>query len=182
MAALHFHELNEAQKRQLIDAEMLFDALDKAESEALRHRGSMFWREQDGNRYLIALSANSRQRSLGAASPANEQKYERFMTRKADVEARVKSLRQKVDECRRMNKALRVGLRVQDLLDAKIFREKLELALREKNGVLAKVYNRLPLDGDEIAEQYLAMVVDKTCWYSTIHPLRMGAIIGSRGP
>jgi len=54
--------------------------------------------------------------------------------------------------------ALRVGLRVQDLLDPKIFREKLELALREKNGVLAKVYNRLPLDADEIATQYLAMV------------------------
>ena len=48
------------------------------------------------------------------------------------------------------DKALRVGLRVQDLLDPKIFREKLDLALREKNGVLAKVYNRLPLDADEI--------------------------------
>jgi adenylosuccinate synthase len=56
------------------------------------------------------------------------------------------------------DKALRVGLRVQDLLDPKIFREKLDLALREKNGVLAKVYNRLPLDADEIAVQYLAMV------------------------
>ena len=56
------------------------------------------------------------------------------------------------------DKALRVGLRVQDLLDAKIFRQKLDLALREKNGVLAKVYNRLPLDADEICEQYLAMV------------------------
>ena len=56
------------------------------------------------------------------------------------------------------DKALRVGLRVQDLLDAKIFRQKLELALREKNGVLAKVYNRLPLDADEICERYLAMV------------------------
>jgi len=56
------------------------------------------------------------------------------------------------------DKALRVGLRVQDLLDPKIFREKLDLALREKNGVLAKVYNRLPLDGEEIAERYLAMV------------------------
>jgi adenylosuccinate synthase len=56
------------------------------------------------------------------------------------------------------DKALRVGLRVQDLLDPKIFREKLDLALREKNGVLAKVYNRLPLDADQIAAQYLAMV------------------------
>jgi geranylgeranyl diphosphate synthase, type II len=28
---------------------------------------------------------------------------------------------------------------------------------------------------------YLAMVQDKTCWYTTIHPLRIGALVGSRG-
>ena len=39
---------------------------------------------------------------------------------------------------------------MQDLLDPKIFREKLDLVLREKNGTLAKVYNRLPFDADEI--------------------------------
>jgi len=55
------------------------------------------------------------------------------------------------------DKALRVGLRVQDLLDPKIFRQKLELALREKNGVLAKVYNRLPSSADAICKEYLGM-------------------------
>jgi adenylosuccinate synthase len=55
------------------------------------------------------------------------------------------------------DKAARVGLRVQDLLDQKIFRQKLDLALKEKNAVLSKVYNRLPLDGGEIAEGYLQM-------------------------
>src|SRR5205823_7616334 len=55
------------------------------------------------------------------------------------------------------DKALRVGLRVQDLLDPKIFREKLDLALREKNGVLAKVYNRLPLDSGAICDEYLSL-------------------------
>ncbi len=53
------------------------------------------------------------------------------------------------------DKAGRVGLRVQDLLDPKIFREKLEVALKEKNLILAKVYNRLPLSADEIADHYL---------------------------
>ncbi len=53
------------------------------------------------------------------------------------------------------DKATRVGLRVQDLSDAKIFRQKLEVALKEKNGVLAKVYNRLPLSADEICDRYL---------------------------
>ena len=53
------------------------------------------------------------------------------------------------------DKAARVGLRVQDLLDPKIFRQKLEVALREKNAVLAKVYNQLPLSADDIAAEYL---------------------------
>ncbi|MGH8982224.1 MAG: adenylosuccinate synthetase, partial [Acidimicrobiales bacterium] len=44
------------------------------------------------------------------------------------------------------DKSARVGIRVQDLLDPKIFREKLDVALKEKNQVLAKVYNRLALD------------------------------------
>ena len=53
------------------------------------------------------------------------------------------------------DKALRVGLRVQDLLDPKIFRQKLDQVLKEKNAVLTRVFNRLPLDGDEIADRYL---------------------------
>ncbi len=55
------------------------------------------------------------------------------------------------------DKAARVGLRVQDLFDPKIFREKLDLVLREKNGVLAKVYNRLPVDADALARDYLGL-------------------------
>ncbi len=53
------------------------------------------------------------------------------------------------------DKAARVGLRVQDLLDPKIFRQKLDVVLKEKNAVLAMVYNRLPLSADEIAARYL---------------------------
>jgi adenylosuccinate synthase len=53
------------------------------------------------------------------------------------------------------DKAARVGLRVQDLLDPKIFREKLDVVLKEKNLVLAKVYNRLALRADDIADLYL---------------------------
>ena len=53
------------------------------------------------------------------------------------------------------DKAARVGLRVQDLLDPKIFREKLSVVLHEKNPLLAKVYNRLPFDLDTVADQYL---------------------------
>ncbi|MCB1259241.1 MAG: adenylosuccinate synthetase, partial [Acidimicrobiales bacterium] len=53
------------------------------------------------------------------------------------------------------DKAARVGLRVQDLLDPKIFTEKLQVVLKEKNALLAKVYNQLPVDLDSILAEYL---------------------------
>jgi adenylosuccinate synthase len=53
------------------------------------------------------------------------------------------------------DKATRIGLRVQDLLDPKIFREKLEVVLKEKNAILSRVYNRLPAAIDDIAGDYL---------------------------
>jgi adenylosuccinate synthase len=59
------------------------------------------------------------------------------------------------------DKAARVGLRVQDLLDPKIFRQKLDVALKEKNAVLAKVYNRLPLSADDIEEHYLGQLAPR---------------------
>jgi adenylosuccinate synthase len=53
------------------------------------------------------------------------------------------------------DKSSRVGLRVQDLLDAKIFREKLDVVLHEKNLILTKIYNRPALSAQDIAEKYL---------------------------
>ena len=53
------------------------------------------------------------------------------------------------------DKASRVGIRVQDLFDPGILRQKLDLALREKNQVLTKLYNRRGIDADAVAEQYL---------------------------
>ena len=59
------------------------------------------------------------------------------------------------------DKAARVGLRVQDLLDPKIFREKLDVVLKEKNLILAKVYNRLALRADDIADHYLGEIAPR---------------------
>ncbi len=59
------------------------------------------------------------------------------------------------------DKATRIGLRVQDLLDPKIFRQKLDLVVKEKNQILAKVYNRLPLSADRIAHDYLDVYAPK---------------------
>ena len=52
------------------------------------------------------------------------------------------------------DKASRVGLRVQDLYDMKIFREKLDAALQHKNAMLTRVYNRQPMSQVEIETEY----------------------------
>jgi adenylosuccinate synthase len=53
------------------------------------------------------------------------------------------------------DRAARVGIRVQDLYDEKILREKLDVVLWEKNRLLTKVYNQLPVEADRILEDYL---------------------------
>jgi adenylosuccinate synthase len=52
------------------------------------------------------------------------------------------------------DKAARLGIRVQDLLDPKILRQKIEVALAEKNVWLERVYGAAPLVLDEVAERY----------------------------
>ena len=52
----------------------------------------------------------------------------------------------------------RVGIRVQDLLDEKILRQKVEGALEQKNQLLVKVYNRRAVDADEVVDDLLSHV------------------------
>jgi adenylosuccinate synthase len=52
------------------------------------------------------------------------------------------------------DKASRLGIRVQDVLDAKILRQKIEVALAEKNVWLERVYEVEPLELEQVAAQY----------------------------
>src|SRR4051812_27471678 len=53
------------------------------------------------------------------------------------------------------DKVARTGIRVQDLLDPGILRKKIELVLRDRNQVMAKVYNRKAFDVQAITDEYL---------------------------
>ena len=53
------------------------------------------------------------------------------------------------------DKAARKGIRVQDLMDEKIFRLKVETALAQKNPILEKIYGIHTYTVDEIMEEYL---------------------------
>ncbi|GAA4721898.1 adenylosuccinate synthase [Pedococcus ginsenosidimutans] len=53
------------------------------------------------------------------------------------------------------DKMARNGIRVQDLFDEKILRQKVEAALAFKNQILAKIYNRRAVEVDEVMDELL---------------------------
>jgi adenylosuccinate synthase len=53
------------------------------------------------------------------------------------------------------DKINRIGIRIQDLFDPSILRQKIEGALRDKNQVLIKVFNRKGIEIDEVLKEYL---------------------------
>lgn len=54
------------------------------------------------------------------------------------------------------DKINRVGIRVQDLFDEGILRQKVEAALHQKNQILAKLYNRRAITVDEVVDELLS--------------------------
>ncbi|WP_269858651.1 adenylosuccinate synthase [Streptomyces sp. RPT161] len=53
------------------------------------------------------------------------------------------------------DKINRVGIRVQDLFDESILRQKVEAALNDKNQILVKIFNRRAISADKVVEEYL---------------------------
>jgi adenylosuccinate synthase len=53
------------------------------------------------------------------------------------------------------DKINRIGIRVQDLFDPLILRQKIEAALHDKNQILIKVFNRKGITIDEVMDEYL---------------------------
>jgi hypothetical protein len=110
-------ELGEDAHRQYIDAEATFSAWEGARDAAAQVRGGMYWKVQNGTRYLIRTQPDNSQKSLGAQSPQTEQIFERFMERKKSLTERLQSLTKALERQQRMNRALRVGRAPQVLVD-----------------------------------------------------------------
>jgi adenylosuccinate synthase len=53
------------------------------------------------------------------------------------------------------DKISRIGIRVGDLFDAKILRQKIEASLEQKNQLLVKAYNRRAVDVDDVVFEFL---------------------------
>lgn len=104
-------------RRQYIDARSAFSAWEEAVRTAAEVRGGMYWKRQGSGEYLIRTSTTNSQKSLGPRSPDTETIYDKFVVRKAEVQARVSDLEAELTRQQRMNRALFVGRAPQLLVD-----------------------------------------------------------------
>jgi hypothetical protein len=110
-----FIEKNARQLSQYIDACAVLDALAEARREADQCRGSLFWREVKGKKYLVRTTPRGDQTSLGPMTDENKNAVDAFVARKSESEARVKTLSAELDLHRKLNRSLQVG-RAPDVL------------------------------------------------------------------
>ncbi|PWE77262.1 hypothetical protein XF30_11310 [Bradyrhizobium sp. SUTN9-2] len=119
-----FQELNNDQRREVINSQQRFQALRDAKEAYNAHRGSLTWAESKGRQYLVRSYYNNagirKQASLGARSPETEKTKADFEAQRAAAEDRVKNLRDTLERQAAVNRALGLG-RV-PLLGARIMR------------------------------------------------------------
>ena len=105
----HLTELSEVQLRQLSDAQAVFMNLADARAAAAAVRGSMRWKRVNGKDYLVRVSVEGAERSLGPRNDELEALHASFHERKERAETRYKAMKVRGEEMRRLNRAYRVG-------------------------------------------------------------------------
>lgn len=101
--------LSDHAARQLIDSITLFNESRRVQRQARQYAGGMYWKRQGAYEYLVKTQPDNRQSRIGPRSPETEKVLEEFTTRKRNMEARCKALRDALTDAERLNKALRVG-------------------------------------------------------------------------
>jgi hypothetical protein len=101
--------LSETQLRELVNARALWRTYVEAALEAQQVRGSMVWKQTGEREYLIRKSAAGAQKSLGPRSTETEAIHASFQQRKSRAEQRIKALRARLEEQRKLNRLYRVG-------------------------------------------------------------------------
>lgn len=95
--------------RQVIDSMTVFTEHRRAQTEAMKYAGGMYWKRQGEHEYLVKTAQDNRQQRLGPRSADTERTYQAFTQRKQEAESRVRSLRDALKEAERLNKAVKAG-------------------------------------------------------------------------
>lgn len=121
---MKFEELNSDQRREMVNSQQRFQALQDAKIVLNAQRGSLTWLQSKGHTYLVRSSYDKtgrrKQTSLGTRSAETEKMKVDFETRRSAAEERWSYLRKTMDRQAAVNRALGLG-RV-PLIGARIMR------------------------------------------------------------
>lgn len=107
---MEFIELNDNQRRLFINSVQTFDAWRDTAAHYAHYKGGMAWKTVSTKQYLYRiLDRSGRAKSLGVKSPETEAIYNEFVSAKANLATRIKSLEEKLAEQARFNRAGRIG-------------------------------------------------------------------------
>lgn len=107
---MDFHPIADNQRRIQINAIQLFEALIDGERRLSAYAGSMVWKSSGGKEYLFKLTdRRGYGRSMGLRSAETEKIHADFRTGKAREKDRVRSLRARMAEQVRFNRAALIG-------------------------------------------------------------------------
>lgn len=111
MESEHYFPTPENAIRQSLDATAVFDEYRRVRNQALRTAsGTMYWKREAGYEYLVKMIPGRRnQERLGRRSAQTEEVFRSFGARKEQIDARMRSLTQALDEQERLNRAVRAG-------------------------------------------------------------------------
>lgn len=121
---MKFQELNNDQRREVVNSQQRFQALRDAKEAYDAYRGSLTWVESKGHEYLVRSYYDKaglrKQSSLGARSSETEKMKADFESKRAAAQDRLKSLRDTMARQSAVNRVLGLG-RV-PLIGARIIR------------------------------------------------------------
>ena len=121
---MEFQELNNDQRRELVNTKQRYAAFREAKAQSDAHRGSMVWNEIKGREYLIRSYYDKlgirRQASIGVRSEETERTKEEFDRGRQEASDRLKNLKEVLTRQAAINRA--VGLARVPLIGAKIIR------------------------------------------------------------
>ena len=94
--------------KQILDSTRVYREYARARRESWQLKGSFFWKKVGPYEYL-AQKVKGKVSYIGPRSDATEQKFALFKQKKTLLQQRTRALKESVESCQRMNKAVRAG-------------------------------------------------------------------------
>lgn len=94
--------------KQILDSTRVYREYTRVRRESRRLNGSFFWKKVGPYEYL-AQKVQGKVTYIGPRSAETEQEFEEFKQKKTQLQQRTRTLKESVESCQRMNKAVRAG-------------------------------------------------------------------------